>query len=303
MLVAYIAPLCIYSANIFDWNEVHYKIMQVGETFTLTINHKDANWDLDNLSPAIAWSRTITGTDHVTIGTITTYYNIEDIKMQAAYPGTGIILKAGKPYYIIRVVEVEEVDIPDYVEISVGESYLFTPVTVPYNATTTFRWGSTNLSVASATVEGNNYRITGLEPGYTQIYCSAVTNDNSTQSVVRVKPLLVQEVSLNENENEMSIGDNLQLEATVLPENATSKIVKWISTNENIAQVDSNGKVTAIGSGYCSIYCIADDSSRKFDKCLIHVQGPATSRADVNGDGKVSVTDAFTVIDEILNNK
>jgi hypothetical protein len=295
MIIAlYATTQSIHSAT---WNHVNYKIMQVGETFTL---HMESNTnsldDLKNLSPAIAYEVS----NWNSWNGVCSY----TLSMLAAYPGTGIILKDhGETYYIIRVVEVEEVDIPDYVEISVGESYLFTPVTVPYNATTTFRWGSTNLSVASATVEGNNYRITGLEPGYTQIYCSAVTNDNSTQSVVRVKPLLVQEVSLNENENEMSIGDNLQLEATVLPENATSKIVKWISTNENIAQVDSNGKVTAIGSGYCSIYCIADDSSRKFDKCLIHVQGPATSRADVNGDGKVSVTDAFTVIDEILNNK
>ena len=45
-----------------------------------------------------------------------------------------------------------------------------------------------------------------------------------------------------------NIGENTQLEATVLPEDATNKEVKWSSTNEAVCVV-SNGKVIATGFG------------------------------------------------------
>lgn len=295
MLIVSLVSLDICSQTAYGW-DVHYKTMQVGETFTL--NHtiiansgSGRSIDATGLSPALAFEYIQTSPN-----SYTTYITVN---MQAAYPGTGILMKDDQPYYIIRVVEVESVDIPDYVEIEVGESYLFTPVTVPYSATTNFRWGSTNASVATATVEGNNYRITGLEPGYTQIYCSAVTNDNSTQSVVRVKPLLVKEVTINESECEMSIGDNLQMSATVSPVNATSTNVKWISANENIVQVNDTGNITAIAPGYCSVYAIADDGSGKYGKCMVHVLGASASRGDVNGDNQVTAQDASLILQHV----
>ena len=84
-----------------------------------------------------------------------------------------------------------------------------------------------------------------------------------------------------------------------LPANASSKSVKWMTTNENIAQVDDGGNVTAIAPGYCSIFCLADDGSRKFDKCLVHVLGTAVLRGDVNGDSNVDIGDVTAVINII----
>lgn len=99
----------------------------------------------------------------------------------------------------------------------------------------------------------------------------------------------------------MNVNDNIVLEPMLLPSNTTNKQVKWMTTNENTAQVDDEGNVIAIAPGYCSVFCIADDGSRKYDKCLIHVTGTTTSRGDVNGDGEVTVTDAEAVIDMILS--
>ena len=44
-------------------------------------------------------------------------------------------------------------------------------------------------------------------------------------------------------------GPSAQLTATVLPENATNKNVSWSSSDESVAVVDSNGKVSAVDGG------------------------------------------------------
>lgn len=40
------------------------------------------------------------------------------------------------------------------------------------------------------------------------------------------------------------VGQTLQLTATVYPENATNKAVKWTSDDPEVASVDENGLVT-----------------------------------------------------------
>ena len=52
------------------------------------------------------------------------------------------------------------------------------------------------------------------------------------------------------------VGETLQLEAIVYPETATDKTVTWVSTNENIAKIDDNGVVTAVGIGKVKIMVI-----------------------------------------------
>lgn len=51
----------------------------------------------------------------------------------------------------------------------------------------------------------------------------------------------------------MVVGDDLALEATVAPENATNKVVAWSSSDSKMASVDATGKVTAIAEGKITI--------------------------------------------------
>jgi len=48
-----------------------------------------------------------------------------------------------------------------------------------------------------------------------------------------------------------------QLHATVMPENATDKRVTWLSNNESIVEIDSNGKVKAVKEGTTTITVIS----------------------------------------------
>ncbi|MGO4692994.1 LamG-like jellyroll fold domain-containing protein [Paenibacillus sp. 2TAB26] len=61
----------------------------------------------------------------------------------------------------------------------------------------------------------------------------------------------------------MDAGETEAIEAVVLPAGATEKSVDWYTSNEQIATVDSNGKVTAIAGGKAVITAISVDGNKK----------------------------------------
>ena len=87
-----------------------------------------------------------------------------------------------------------------------------------------------------------------------------------------MKPVEVEGITLNKTESELTVGDKLQLSATVRPTNATNKSVSWSSTNESVAVVSESGLVTAVGSGTCQVKATANDGSGKSASCLITVE-------------------------------
>lgn len=200
--------------------------------------------------------------------------------------------------YVFDVVDVSDIKLASNIELAIGETFTYSPIVTDAEATPTLTWTSSNTSVATVSADGE---VSAKGTGQTVITCTA-SNGVSALSVLKVNPVLASRVELNVNEYQINCGESVLLTSTVLPANVTSSNVNYLSTNDNIAQVDENGKVTAISPGYCSIYAKADDGSGKFAKCLIHVKGTAASRGDVNGDGEVTVTDAEAVIDMILSN-
>lgn len=52
---------------------------------------------------------------------------------------------------------------------------------------------------------------------------------------------------------ELKYGETLALKALFTPLDAENKEVVWESSDENIASVDSSGKVTALSAGSCTI--------------------------------------------------
>ncbi len=285
------ASLNVYSAPI-----IYYHTIKVGETITLKESQTLASNRLYQSDYSVAEvtesSIYIYKVKGLKTGTTTLLFTKTD------YSNGAVPVYSNLSYvHVITVLDVVDISIPPTVNLTVEGSYAFNPIIKDIGATTTLTWSSSNTAVA--TVSGNGV-VSGVGQGVATITCTA-SNGVSAQSVVTVSPLLAQSVALSSHEEALNVGDEVKLVPDIMPANATSKAVKWISTNENIAQVDDAGNVTALAPGYCSIFCIADDGSKKYDKCLVHVQGESASRADVNGDGKVSVTDAFSVIDVILN--
>ena len=72
----------------------------------------------------------------------------------------------------------------------------------------------------------------------------------------------VDSISINPTALNLFIGDTATIEATVLPEKATNKNVKWTTGNAEVATV-SNGNVTAVGVGETTITAVSEDGLYK----------------------------------------
>ena len=170
--------------------------------------------------------------------------------------------------YNITVVDVKDISMQQTLSLYIGNEKTLTPTIIQSEAETTLTWSSSNTSVATVSNEGV---ITALAVGTTTITCTA-HNGVFAQCEVTVNPVVVSGITLNETEAELTVGEKLQMEATIAPDNATNKSVTWSSTNEAVAVVSESGLVTAVGSGTCQIKATANDGSDKTASCLVTVE-------------------------------
>ena len=68
-------------------------------------------------------------------------------------------------------------------------------------------------------------------------------------------------VALDKVTETIKVGETLQLNATVIPSDATNKNVNWSSTDSTILTVNSNGLVTAIAQGSAIVFVTTEDGN------------------------------------------
>ena len=85
-------------------------------------------------------------------------------------------------------------------------------------------------------------------------------------------PIEVSSISLNKTSAELTVGNTLQLTATVLPSNATDRTVTWTTNNSNVATVNTNGLVTAKAVGNATITARTADGSNLSASCSVTVK-------------------------------
>ena len=81
----------------------------------------------------------------------------------------------------------------------------------------------------------------------------------------------VSSISLSKNTLELTVGDQASLDATISPDNATNKIIRWSSSKESVATVTPDGIVEAVSAGTAFITVSSDDSGVNA-KCEITVK-------------------------------
>ena len=92
-------------------------------------------------------------------------------------------------------------------------------------------------------------------------------------------PIKVMEITLDKTEASIDVTNTLQLQAKVLPENATIQTVKWYSSDDKVAVVNESGLVTPKKAGTVDITVISDDGASKNAKCTLQITDKA---ADVD---------------------
>ena len=120
-------------------------------------------------------------------------------------------------------------------------------------------WSSSNEAIA--TVDGNGL-VTTHEVGTVTITATLKSDPAISSSVtIVVNPIKVSKITVNGYDKEYLVKDDtVILTTTVEPSDAANKSIVWSSSNEEVATVDQNGKVTAVGQGTVSIKAMNDDS-------------------------------------------
>ncbi len=216
------------------------KTLEVGEYFVINSNIK-ANWSSSNNLVA-----TVDNNGRVfakSVGTAIIKARLDNGEETTCY----ITVKE-------RVIKVESITLQkDSVELSIGETYNIKAAISPSNATNkNLVYSSSDSKVAS--VDGNG-KVVAKSIGKTNIVLrSPGTNVSTTFSVyVNKKDINPTGVYLDREYVELSVGNTLQLKATVAPSNATNKRVEWSSSDSSIVSVDSSGNIKALKKGNADI--------------------------------------------------
>lgn len=146
-----------------------------------------------------------------------------------------------------------------FINLDKGETYNLSATVYPYNATyKSVSYTSSNTRVATVSSNG---KITAKGSGYATITASADGVEETCNvyvygntNVVEVNYLTMEPGFLS-----LKVGRSATLTATVLPNNATDKSIKYTSNNTRVATVSSNGTVTAKSVGTAVITATASN--------------------------------------------
>ncbi len=171
-----------------------------------------------------------------------------------------------------QIVLVEGVTItPNKLEKTLGDAPVTLVATVtPNNATDQeVTWKSVNPKVAKVDAKG---KVSFLSAGKTTIIATSKDGNKTAKCGVTVnaKAIAVTGVKLNKESVVKKVGETEQLQATVLPENATNKNLIWKSSDVKVATVDENGLVTVVAEGEATITVTTEDGN-KTAVCTIKV--------------------------------
>ncbi len=218
-------------------------------------------------------------------------YNAEGKVIATAKDGEESSGHAEDVYYYVRYQKLDE----DYVKI----------LCFPEDSGYTLRYkgkdiGAVDSVILSITEEGDAERkyienikvkndtvitvdsLSSDTPSYTVINGFENESEKGTFQTEPDEYTPVKEIKPEEGKQELKVGDKKLIMATVLPENATEKKVLWSSSDDAVAQVNSEGVVTAKAVGKCTVQCMAAGDSSICGTVYIEV---LADQAETPGDG------------------
>ena len=164
-------------------------------------------------------------------------------------------------------VTAKDITVPDSLDVKLndGNETSIEATVSPTDATgVEVSYASTDEAIATVDKDG---KVQILQPGE----CDIVTTlTQESKKVVEKKTHIkafyeVEGITLDKTEGILTAGNTVTLNATVLPEEiADETIVTWTSSDEKVATVDENGKVTAIAAGEATITANAGEKSTTY---------------------------------------
>ena len=165
-------------------------------------------------------------------------------------------------------VAAKDITVPDNLDVKLndGNETTVEATVSPADATDVkVSYASTDEAVATVDKDG---RVQVLQPGECDITTTLMQDgEKVTEKTTHVKAFYeVESITLDSNEGKLTVGNSHTIKATVAPEEvAAETTIEWSSSNEKVATVDSNGKVTAVSSGNATITATAGEESANYE--------------------------------------
>jgi len=275
--------------------------LKVGEDYTLTATV----YPLDATDKTLIWESSDENIVTVADGKVMAV--AEGSATITAMTADGTISTSCSVTVEANVIPVESISLDKTsISLNVGEDYTLTVTVYPLDATDkAVEWRSFDESIATV-VDG---KVTAVSVGSTTIVVETPDGEIYAGCTVDVTEIIsVESVSLSESEITLVIGETKAITATVLPENATNKALRWSISGTDVATVE-DGLVTAVGVGR-TILIVSSNDGGKYKTCVINVtdgsvpiQSISLNESTINMEIGESETLEATVLPENATDK
>ena len=201
----------------------------------------------------------------------------------AAVVLTVVLSTCRKEYEDIAVEDVL-INQPTKTQVEVNDTLHLTATVLPVDAfNPTVKWTSSNAAIATVTLGGSTGDfciVTAKTPGEVTIIVTTVEGGFTAAFSLTVNQS-VSGISLNKTTLSLVEGTSDTLIPTISPSNASNKDITWTSSDNTVASVDSDGKVTALKASTTPIIITATtQDGSKSATCSVTV---TTSHIPVTG--------------------
>ncbi len=154
-----------------------------------------------------------------------------------------------------------------------GDRGILTATVEPANATNkNVEWWTTDLDIVCVTSApgGSTGYVEARKAGKATVTVKTEDGEFSASCEITVekKEVPVTGISIEPSSLKLPVGDTYSLIPHVQPNDATNQDIKWLSTNESVATVNAEGKVTAVAAGSAEIRAMLEG---KFANCPVEV--------------------------------
>ena len=194
-------------------------------------------------------------------------------------------------------VAAKDITVPDNLDVKLndGNETTVEATVSPADATDVkASYASTDEAVATVDKDG---RVQVLQPGECDITTTLMQDgEKVTEKTTHVKAFYeVESITLDSNEGKLTVGNSHTIKATVAPEEvAAETTIEWSSSNEKVATVDSNGKVTAVSSGNATITATAGEESANYEVTVEQPKKVTTSNKTYKSSSSSNSSAAVT---------